>query len=296
MERLHLPDNVKVHFASFENTARANCAVKVGINYALYSAFPFIFKRIYKKKAWPEFNLKWIDNPAIQVPRYLNMNFRHVIQDSGLFSLLFGSNKHLAGEDIVYKWYDELVQFTQEHNQDVAVVEVDAQSIIGVEETWRLREQMRKDLPNNRIINVFHFEDGMEGLDRLIEYSDYIAIGSGVVEYQGLFTKPICEYIKNKKPEIDIHLLGVTRASVISKIKHLCTSCDSVTWTNAMRFGELGNGNRSDWLDTEKVKSFFGDRVWNNVREALGEKEARSVLVALENKKRQYTKAVGSQD
>ena len=28
----------------------------------------------------------------------------------------------------------------------------------------------------NRIINVFHIEDGQKGLDRLIEYSDYIAL------------------------------------------------------------------------------------------------------------------------
>ncbi len=38
---------------------------------------------------------------------------------------------------------------------------------------WDFRQRMKKDLPNNRIINVFHLEDGMKGLDRMIEFAEY---------------------------------------------------------------------------------------------------------------------------
>ena len=52
-----------------------------------------------------------------------------------------------------------------------------------------LRENERNTFPNNRIINVFHKEDGKKGLERLIEFSDYIAIS--VPELRVIGTKKI---------------------------------------------------------------------------------------------------------
>ena len=55
-------------------------------------------------------------------------------------------------------------------------VEVDCQKILSPEIAWKFRKEMKRLLPDNRIINVFHLEDGKKGLDRLIDFSDYIAI------------------------------------------------------------------------------------------------------------------------
>ena len=57
-----------------------------------------------------------------------------------------------------------------------------SQKLLGTDLAWELRKEMRDQLPNNRIINVFHFEDGKYGLDRLIEFAEYIAIPTDTTE------------------------------------------------------------------------------------------------------------------
>ena len=57
---------------------------------------------------------------------------------------------------------------------------------------------MKIELPDNRIINVFHIEDGMKGLDRLIEFSDYIAVSVPELRILGKknHTVKLAHYIK----------------------------------------------------------------------------------------------------
>jgi len=295
MERLHLPDNMKVHFAGLEKPNYQIVATQMGIQYSLYTAFPFVFKKVFGKSVWSIPKFKWMTNEDVQVPMYLNHNMKHTIQDSGLFSLLFGKHKDKGTTDIIYKWYDALIEFTLEHGQDVTCVEVDAQAILGVEETWKLRERMRRDLPNNRIINVFHVEDGLKGLDRLVEYSDYIAIGSGIGD-KDVYTKPIVDYIKSRKPDIDIHLLGCTKESTLRKCAHICTSCDSVTWLTQNRFGEFDNGARIENVSSEKARRLIGDDRWLQIRMYNGDKITNASIVAAEQYKRRFVKWCGNQD
>lgn len=284
MKRLHCPDNIKVHLAGLENMNFINAVSAMGVNYGLYSAFPFIVnnvvtdrKRLYKT----------------EVPIELNKRLSHVIQDSGLYSLLFGSFKDRASSQMVYKWYDELVEFTLSHGQDVTCVEIDAQAIIGVNETWTLRERMKRDLPNNRIINVFHIEDGLKGLDRLIEYSDYIAIGSGVTT-GGRNAHVISKYIKNKKNDIDIHLLGCTSNSVIKK-SNFCTSCDSISWKTPLRFGRIEDYHISD-LDRFKIIKRFGENTYREIEKRASEQSANAFCSTIELYKRRYEIYAGNQD
>lgn len=284
MKHLYLPDNIKVHFAGLENMNFINAISEMGVNYGLYSAFPFIVGNVIsgKKKAY-----------KTDVPKELNKRLAHVIQDSGLYSLLFGAHRDKASRQIIYRWYDALVEFTSEHSQDVTCVEVDAQAIIGVEETWRMRERIKKDLPNNRIINVFHIEDGFKGLDRMIEFSDYIAIGSGVT-HNNLYTKALTQYIKNRKKSIDIHLLGCTTISVL-KDCNFCTSSDSITWKSPLRFGRIGEYHISD-LDTNKIKNMVTEGVYNAIRERASETSANAFCASIELSKRIYEINAGNQD
>lgn len=295
MEKLHLPSNIKVHYAAQEKPNYAVAAKTMGLSYGLYTAFPFVAKRLFGKSVWPIIKMKHMTDIDVDVPTYINANMRHTIQDSGLFSLLFGKHKDKATKEFVYKWYDELIRFTSEHGQDVTCVEVDAQAILGVEETWALRERMRQDLPNNRIINVFHVEDGKDGLDRLIEFSDYIAIGSGVTGGNVLGYKCLCEYIKTRKPEIDIHLLGCTNVNIMHQVRHLCTSCDSTSWLSAPRFGYIGDYHIRD-IDKDKVMAHFGKDVWDSIREYNGDLVTKCTIVSTELCKESYIKFCGNQD
>ena len=200
-------NNVKVHFAGSDGEEIFYAALKCAdTKYRLYSCY----KYIKGKNKEDDFTL-----PYDHVIRDQIRTNRHVIQDSGLFTLMFGAGK---GEkqtlESLMDWQDKLCKFVLQNNLDCSVVEIDCQKVLGVEEAWYLRERMKKIIPN-RIINVFHYEDGKEGLNRLIDFSEYIAISVPEIRIvkPRTYKQDVCSltrYIKKRKPDIDIHLLGCT--------------------------------------------------------------------------------------
>lgn len=285
IKKLHLPDNIKIHFASLENINKINAISQMGVKYGLCSAFPFVYKKIFGKG---------ITDLDVQVMRTLNDNMIHTIQDSGLFSLLYGAKKDLADKSTIFKWYDALVEWTLQHQCGFTCVEIDCQDILGTDVAWDLRQKMRFDLPNNRIMNVFHLSDGIKGLDRLIEFSDYIGIGSGSPTNSSATMYEVSSYIKKRKPNIDIHLLGCTTLKTLKKCS-FCTSADSITWLSPNRFGFIDGYHISD-LDTSKVMGFFGDETWNNIYKHANETSTNVYCVSIEQHKRWYQKYAGNQD
>lgn len=253
-----------------------------GVQYALYTAFPFVYKKLFSKS-------KTTTDKDRTIPITLEGNMKHVIQDSGLFSMLYGSKQHLCTSDIIYKWYDAYVEWTLEHGQKFTVVELDCQDILGQKVAWELREQLRKDLPQHRIMNVFHYSDGVKGLDKLIEYTDYIGIPSKVS-----YKYELAKYIKAKKQDIDIHLLGCTDVLTLQRC-NFCTSCDSISWVTPLMFGFMGDYRIAD-LDEQKVKFFVGEGLFNRVKELFIEKNVPAYCASIEMCKRQYEKYCGNQD
>lgn len=226
--------NLKVHFAGLENQDFAQVLHECGgINYSLFTIFPFIANKVGIKPM--KMKTCTIDSPI-----YLQKTSKHTIMDSGLFTLMFGAHAGKRDEKFIEKWYNLIVEFTLNNKYNKTLVEVDCQKILGVEKAWEYRKRMKNDLPNNRQINVFHKEDGIKGLDRLIEFSDYIAIS--VPELRALkqknYTNKLAYYIKNKKPLIDIHLLGCTENKLLKEL-NFCSTADSTTWLQVNRFGVL---------------------------------------------------------
>jgi len=226
--------NIKVHFAGAENLIRSNLILKgAKSNYSLFTIFPFLCNEFGIKHGYQN---KGLTYKEVSLNNFNNS--KHCIQDSGLFSLMFGSYKGIKDEQFIINWYKKLVETTLLGEFKGTVVEVDCQKVLGVKKAWELREQMKKDLPKNRQINVFHKEDGQKGLDKLIEFSDYIAIS--VPELRSLgqknYTEKIANYIKNKKPTIDIHLLGCTENKLLKKLS-FCSSADSTSWVSLNKFG-----------------------------------------------------------
>jgi hemolysin-activating ACP:hemolysin acyltransferase len=149
------------------------------------------------------------------------------------------------------------------------MVEVDCQKVLGVEKAWEYRMKMQEKVPN-RIINVFHIEDGQKGLDRLIEFSDYIAISVPELRFIGKknYLNQIAHYIKNKKPQIDIHLLGCTEKQKLKEL-NFCSSADSSSWISGVRYGQIetfnGKGHIKN-LKKDVINSCFDK--WLDVRNA----------------------------
>lgn len=295
--------NLKVHFAGLENQDFAEVLHKCsGINYSLFTVFPFIAHEVGIKP------MK-MKTCTLESPIYLQNASRHAIMDSGLFTLMFGAHAGQRDTKFVEKWYNLIVDFVQKIGYTKTVVEVDCQKILGIEKAWEFRQRMKNDLPNNRQINVFHKEDGQKGLDRMIEFSEYIAIS--VPELRSLgqknYTEKIANYIKSKKPSIDIHLLGCTENKLLKSL-NFCSTADSTSWQQVNRFGVL------KYHDGEKTYSARNRDIDINKLMIRYERELRTILskwmeinpkrldyyskyaIAGELLKMQYTTYAGNQD
>lgn len=252
--------NIKVHFAGAEQTDFSYCLANgAEIKYFLFTVFGFIAHKL---------NIKhggfWKGTPVFK--EFESFGTRHSIMDSGLFTLMFGAHAGKRTEKEIEVWYNALVNFVLENKVQSSCVEVDCQKILGIDKAWELRERMKKDLPNNRIINVFHKEDGQKGLERMIEFSDYIAVS--VPELRSLkqkkYTYDIANFIKNKKPSIDIHLLGCTEKQMLKDLS-FCSTSDSTSWLQINRYGSLGNNKekniiRSKMVEFDKVVIEMGNK------------------------------------
>lgn len=271
--------NVKVHFAGCEELLRGSVIYK-GANhkYGLFTAFPFICDMLKIKHGFPNYGFTYNE-----VAQLNDKNSIHCIQDSGLFSLMFGSFSGDKNIHLINKWVDALIELTAINEYKGSYVEVDCQKIFGIEKAWEYRIKMKKELPNNRQINVFHKEDGQKGLDRMIEFSDYIAIS--VPELRALgqknYTNKIAHYIKNKKPSIDIHLLGCTENKLLKEL-NFCSSTDSTSWVSINRFG---------WFKYNDGKKTYGIKKSNINEIELLKNYAEKVEKIFEDLKRPKTKS-----
>lgn len=293
-------ENVKVHFAGSENVEFGYILHDAGVNYFLFTVLPFIMDQFDIK--WGRITLLKETYPHIELPKI----GKHIIMDSGLFTLMFGACKNIRpDEKFIRRYKDAICNFVNENHMDssIACVECDCQKLLGTDLAWELRTQMRDQIPNP-IINVFHYEDGKYGLDRLIEFSDYMAIS--VPELRIVKPKTykedvyrLASYIKEKKPEIDIHLLGCTERAMLKQCK-FATSADSTTWQQINRWcGILGR--KTSQLKEEKVQEG-----WQHIKDCLisygiepKEKRIRyfyNFWLAGMLLKREYTQAAGNQD
>ena len=295
--------NLKVHFAGLENQPFAEVLHECsGIKYSLFTVFPFIAHKL---------NIKAMKMTGCTpgAAKYLTDAGRHVIMDSGLFTLMFGAHAGQRSAKDVETWYTALVEFVKEYNVQATCVEVDCQKVLGVEKAWEFRTRMKTDLPNNRQMNVFHKEDGQKGLDRLIEFSDYIAISLPELRVMGQkhHAQKLAYYIKNKKPSIDIHLLGCTENKLLREL-NFCTSSDSTSWQQVNRFGQLkfNDGNKTHTAKNKNINiQALNDRYRNKivaiVSKYLEINEQRvgyysKYALAGELLKKQYTIHAGNQE
>jgi hypothetical protein len=293
-------DNIKVHFAGCEVQNQFETVKVMGVNYTLYTAYPFVERMIFDKPKSPiMYCHDWQKKNPYLIPHYIIENSKRCIQDSGLFTLMFGSQKGNKDETLMDKWFNALVEFTLKYSAGAICVEVDCQKVLGVEKAWGYRQKMRELIPN-RIINVFHLEDGQTGLDRLIEFSDYIAISVPELRiakpktYRQDTYKLAC-YIKNKKPAIDIHLLGCTELKMLQQ-NNFCTSSDSTTYIATKRFGCIAHKYHITHIKPEKVRELVGERVYDEVIKYNSEKNTSIMLLTMYNLLTKYQRYAGTQN
>lgn len=296
-----LGSNIKVHFAGSDNgVSEAIACDMAGVKYNLFSCYGFI----RNKKPGDDFK---IPDDKLFVQRVIQPKRNHTIMDSGLFTLMFGAGKsEVQTRHSLEIWQDKMAEFVRVNGLTSTCVEVDCQKVLGVEEAWYFRERMKEIMPNNRHINVFHLEDGMKGLDRLIEFSDYIAISVPElrIHRKGTFkpdTIHLANYIKNKKPGIDIHLLGCTDKKLLHECK-FCTSADSTSWISSIRYGRMPEAKYHETQIKQSVRDSLIEEIIKRFEEYNKVPTQRYIYRAQTNYvsalicKKKYTEICGNQD
>ena len=231
--------NIQICFAGAENNPFFVLAYAAGVRNFLFS----VYSEIAKKMNAPGRDMI----PPGDCPVLLSGKFpaNIVIMDSGLFTLLYGAGKNKSTPQMIFTWFDKLVEYIlkiPEISRPICV-EVDAQGIIGVEETWTLRHRFREALPNTQIMNVIHDIDGLKGAERIAEFSDYVGLActeASRVHPNGRYVqklKNFSRYLGAKYPGKKIHWLGGTSRANLAGSNLDVTTADSTCWLDPCRYG-----------------------------------------------------------
>lgn len=291
----------KVHFAGCDVLTKAVITRSAGANYALMSAYVHIINTINKPYMYKRQKTQDI------LPVWICRNFKHCILDSGAYSYVFGGKKgNLREFKQLQRWQKEYINFILKYRFTGTVIECDFQNIIGAEKNWVLREELKRSVPNN-IIYVWHRVEGKHNLDRLIDFSGYVGISFN--EYKGKnkdykdYVYRLVDYIKNRKPEIKIHLLGMTDNSTLSRRLGI-TSSDSTSHLSGARFGRIGKQRVESIKEEQKQEAERTIRRWfGNIPEFdgydLSSKRLKwytHLFVSVRYYKRLYESLAGNQD
>lgn len=124
-----------------------------------------------------------------------------------------------------------------------------------------------------------------------------------IISQQNAIKRYLTHYIKNRKPEIDIHLLGCTDVKMIAQ-NSFCTSADSTSWLSGVKYGWFDDGNQKAHINQFR-KDLIEQRLSavRTITEGRGLEltdktllyGARASLCATICKQK-YTRAAGSQE
>jgi hypothetical protein len=168
---------------------------------------------------------------------------QEIICDSGLFTLMFGAGKG-GSYDLPYmKTYTEKYISTARNFKckNVTIVESDVHKLLGMDAVFELRKYFEDS--GMKVLYVWHREEEIDGLYRMAEKYDYIAISvpelrilcKGKVRYQDAVKDLELKIFKNTSKLPRIHLLGNTVMQTMQT--NISYSCDSTSWLSGGRYG-----------------------------------------------------------
>ena len=160
--------------------------------------------------------------------------------DSGLYSYIAGSRAFTAGETEVREYCGRYLELVDRVGWKHPIVECDAQTVLGVEPTWRLRQDFFEKC-GREVMYVWHLPDERAGLERMAERYGYIGFGlpelkrklGTLSEVRRLLIWAV-GILRKKNPRVKVHLLGYSDPALVGPNPW---SSDSTTWSIATRFG-----------------------------------------------------------
>ncbi len=170
---------------------------------------------------------------------------QEIICDSGLFTLMFGVGKGGNYDMPFMREYTEKYIRTAKtfKAKTLTIVESDVHKLLGMPAVFELRKQFEDS--GMKVLYVWHREEGIDGLFRMAEKYDYIAISvpelrilcKGKVRYQDAVKDLERQIAANVSRIPKIHLLGNTVAETMQT--RISYSCDSTSWLAGGRWGRF---------------------------------------------------------
>lgn len=235
---------MEIYLATVEGIERSKVLHRMGYPYRLCSYYNIGKKKPTQMLEHSRDGSKWI-------------------MDSGLFSFMFGASK---GELRTYddfrsyamRYVDAMLDLDWKH----AIVECDAQRLLGVEDTYRLRQEVFE--PSGlEVIYVWHVPDGVASFEP--EYLHRKRIALSVPELRMLLANDsksggrrvkkamlsLLDKCYGKGPQV--HLLGNTETDLL---RLPADSSDSSSWIYCVTFGKgtIYEGGRVRQVSTYSPK------------------------------------------
>ncbi len=244
---------MKIFLASCESYNHIHLTEIVGHKFVLFSYYHWMTKGAKERGDVQEL---WSRFP------------QEIICDSGLFTLMFGAGKGGSYDLSYMRDYTKKYLFwaSQINHPNMTFVESDVHKLLGMPAVFELRKMFEDSGLNH--FYVWHREEGIDGLFRMAEKYDYIALSvpelrilcKGKVRYQDAVKDLESKIYKNVKRLPKIHLLGNT---VMETMKtNISYSCDSTSWLSGGRWGryihyENGKMNTKKLTDTDYLKTKY---------------------------------------
>jgi hypothetical protein len=218
---------MKVFLAGCENWHHTEAAILAGAKNLLFSYFHL------KKKSETDYN------------RFFNMMKpdHELICDSGLFTLMFGIGKGGSYDmNFMREYTKAYIEYAKKFpHKNLTIVESDVHKLLGMEAVFELRKEFEQS--GMKVLYVWHIEEGIDGLYKMAEKYDYIALSvpelrilcKGKVRYQDAVKDLERKIYKNVKRLPKIHLLGNTVMQTMET--NISYSCDSTSWIAGVKYG-----------------------------------------------------------
>lgn len=212
----------------------------------LITAYPFA---VQEK---PIATLKWFAK---------NYGKRHVIFDSGLFTLVKEANKRNGGKPMPQSYYDryfENYKRVLEHVPDHwLVIELDVHVMDGIK-VEHYRKWFEKNGWADRTMHVWHTSEGYKAFKTYFERFKRIGCSQRELSFYGVDPQILHKMLKLCRPwdGHHVHLLGTAEEEFIHRYPD-AFSCDASSWNSVALFGETRVGYQSarHCHQTGKVKS-----------------------------------------
>lgn len=171
----------------------------------------------------------------------------HVIIDSGIYTLLYSKLAQRPSAEDCYKKFSDWLAIARDivsHTAHATIVEWDGQAIVGLEAIKSFRDTLAAHIPPERVLFVWHRDDGIEGLRDISSRGLYAGItfqGDKNFTRKAHFNTAKLAALFLKSAGLRVHFLGLSSLKKLHILRGLFDSFDSTSWTSPLRYG---GGNR----------------------------------------------------